>query len=119
MICRKVYNIDGTIIVIHPAPKSRMKFESENDWLNRIFTRIMEKSPDLIGRDFDDVDSTTLPSREFRNAWRGSKGQPIRIDAIEKAKIINEKLIIDEIEKSKRDQAISNLKVRGELPPNF
>lgn len=119
MICRKVYIDDGSVAVIHPAPNSRQSYEKESEWLERIFTKTMNKNPKLIGRDFDDVDVSTLPSREFRNAWRGSKGEPITIDSTEKQNIINEKLILEELEKDKRDQAIAKLKSEGKLPFDY
>lgn len=83
MKARILYRADGGISVIHPAPKSRRKDESEAEWLERVFDKA---TPD--GCDHDDVDESEIPAnRKYRNAWTGSKGKGISIDASKKAVI--------------------------------
>jgi len=100
--------------IIFPALKSRRSGEDEDVWLNRVFTKAMN-NPNLTGKEFDDVDDSELPSREFRNAWRGSKGSTITIDSSIKEEIENEKLIDKEMKNIKRIEAIKNLKDSGKI----
>lgn len=77
---RIVYRPDKTVVVIHPAPKSKRQGETEADWLERVFTKC--QSGDLSGLPFDDVLKATLPpNRDDRDAWEGSKGQGITVNA--------------------------------------
>jgi len=76
MKVRILYNQDGTIAVIHPAPKSRREDETESEWLKRVFDKATPE-----GAEYEDVDKSKLPqSREFRHAWTGKKGKCIWID---------------------------------------
>lgn len=84
MKVRVVYKPDKTVAVVHPAPKSKRENETEEEWLERIFTKAMQE--ELKGLPYDDIDSSELPqSREDRNAWEGEKGKGIRVN-VEKAK---------------------------------
>src|SRR3990167_856302 len=121
--CRAVYRDDGGVSIIVPAQKSRNKDESEDKWLNRIFNQSQENDSRLIGRDFEDIDCSTLPSRQDRNSWTGRKGEGVSVDLVKKKKNDDEKLIKDEIEKSKnskeRKDAVDKLKAEGKLPLDF
>ena len=87
MKVRILYQEDGTVSIIHPAPKSRRKDESESDWLKRVFDKATPE-----GVEYEDVNKSTLPqSREFRSAWTGKKGKGIRIDKVKKQEIMDEK----------------------------
>lgn len=90
MIVRIVYKSDNTIVVIHPAPKSKEIGETEEQWLDRVFTRTM-KANGYDEYDYEDVDISLLPSREYRNAWEGEKGKGITINEVKKQAIIDEK----------------------------
>jgi len=83
MKCRIVYKPDKSVTVIHYAPKSTTPPEVA-------FQKAM-KNMGLEGADFEDVESDTLPSREFRNAWEGGKGKKITINETKKQAIIAEK----------------------------
>jgi len=84
---RILYNVDGTISVIHPAPKSKRKDETEAEWLKRVFDKATPE-----GSEYEDVEDSKIPQdREFRNAWTGKKGKGISIDKVKKQEMINEK----------------------------
>lgn len=74
MRVRVIYNNDQTVSVIHPAIKSLRPDETEGEWLERVFAKATPE-----GSVYDDIDSSELPSREFRDAWRGEKGKPITV----------------------------------------
>jgi hypothetical protein len=79
MKVRVVYRPDGTVAVLHHAPKSALTFEA--------FCAKATQG-ELAGLPFDDIDSSGLPqTRTYREAWRGSKGQGVHIDAAKKAEI--------------------------------
>lgn len=80
---RILYNTDGTVSIIHPAPKSRRAGETETHWLKRVFDKATPE-----GIEYEDMDKLKLPqSREFRNAWTGKKGKGISIDEVKAQKI--------------------------------
>jgi len=84
---RILYNLDGTISVIHPAPKSRQKDETEAEWLKRVFDKATPE-----GVEYEDVEGSKIPQdREFRGAWTGKKGKGISIDKVKKREMINAK----------------------------
>ena len=88
MKCRIVYRADGGISVIHPAPNSRRKDETKAEWLERVFAKAVVDQDDLYGQEYDDVEESEIPSdRKHRDAWTGSKGNGISIDAVKKAEI--------------------------------
>ena len=114
MKVRILYNIDKTISVIHPAPKSRRKDETENEWLERVFNKATP-----LGIEYDEIDDSELPTREDRNAWEGEKGKGISVNTI-KAQLIkterNQEILI---QKKIRDNAIADLQTEGVIPNNF
>lgn len=66
---------DGGVAIIHAAPKSRRKDETEEQWLARVFTKATPE-----GAVFVDVDKSEIPSeRTFRNAWI-KNGKSITVD---------------------------------------
>jgi hypothetical protein len=79
MLCRVIYKPDETIAVIHPAPKARLKDESDQDFLNRIALKTV-KGTELENCPYDDIEKATLPDRRYRDKWRGSKVTGIKID---------------------------------------
>ena len=87
MKVRILYYPDKHVEIIHPVANSKKPGETEQEWLDRVFTKATPS-----GIDFDDVDSSTLPnSREYRNAWEGQKGQPVTINNTKKQKIKDKK----------------------------
>lgn len=68
MKVRVVYRDDGGVSVIKPTGKSTRTFEESCE-------KAMRDQDDLYGRPYDDIDESELPqSREYRDAWTGSKG---------------------------------------------
>jgi len=89
MKCRVVYKPDGTVAVIHYAPKSRRSYEDA-------MARAMTQFP---GCEYDDIDVSELPqTREDRAAWRGEKGVGVRVDAGAKAAQDAEKRVAQKLE---------------------
>jgi hypothetical protein len=115
---RIVYRADGTVAVITPAPKSKRVDETEAQWLKRVFNKAMAVQDDLYGQPYDDVDESEIPNdRKHRDAWTGSEGNGISIDATKKAEIDarptpeREELIHAEMRKMAEERLIA----RGEL----
>ena len=90
MKVRVVYKDDGSVAVIHPAPKSRRPDESEEDWLERVFTKAM-KDGGFLDCKHDDLDESALPSREYRDAWEGRKGDGISVSQEKADRIARER----------------------------
>lgn len=79
MKIRVVYKLDKSVVVIHPAPNSKRKSETEVEWLERVFNKAMQG--ELKDLSYDDVDSSELPqTRQHRNSWRGEKGKKIWVE---------------------------------------
>ena len=84
---RIIYKPDGSVGIIHPAPKSKRKDETEEQWLKRVFDKA---TPEDV--EYEDVEDSKIPQdREFRDAWIGKKGEGISIDEVKKQEIINAK----------------------------
>jgi hypothetical protein len=57
-------------MVIHPAPKSRCVDETEEAWLERVFSKSTPKNAVYV-----DMDESKLPDRIFRDAWEIDKNK--------------------------------------------
>ena len=119
-LCRVIYKINGQISIIHPAPKARLKDESDQVFLNRVSIKAC-KGTELEGLDYEDIDSSNLPDRKFRDKWRGDKQNGIRIDhsvitAVERKEKIEKQLDI-ELVKNKPD-VITVIRLQRELQKN-
>lgn len=80
---RVLYRDDGGVSVIIPAPKSRRKDETEEQWLERVF---LKATPE--GATFLDVEDDQIPiDREYRNSW-SCDGSTIKHDMV-KARAIH------------------------------
>lgn len=111
---RVVYKPDGSVAVIHPAPKSKEPNETEADWLNRVFVKCMEG--DLNGLPYKDVLKATLPpNRDDRDAWEATPGQGITVNAAKVAQIKAAKERKAKIEAEKELLAEESLIAKGEL----
>ena len=112
---RVIYHSDETVSVIYPAPKSQRINEARGDWLNRVFN---EATP--VGAEYEDVDSSELPNRDTRDAWRGNKEIGVKVDVKKAADIdadrTKETLILEKIYQMQRDSAISELQEEGAIP---
>lgn len=76
--CRIIERADGSLAVIHPAPKSRRADETEASWLARVFDKAQAADPELAGRPFEEMDSDALPAdRTQRHAWRRRAGRVV------------------------------------------
>ena len=65
---RCVYRADKSVVVIHPAPKSKGADEMEGQWLERVFDKAMQG--ELKGLPYEDIDDSELPAiRDDRGAW--------------------------------------------------
>ena len=90
MKVRIVYKPDKSVIVIHPAPKSRRPDETEKEWLERVLNKSMQGG--LEGLPYDDVDKSELPqSREDRSAWEGEKGKGVKVNTAKAKQIKKER----------------------------
>ena len=108
MKVRVLYKDNGSVAVIHPAPKSRRKDESEVDWLNRVLGKATPE-----GIDFEDMDDSQLPSREDRNAWTKKQGGGVKVNTVKAKAIKDEVKRQDLIEKEKTKLAEASLKAKG------
>lgn len=122
MKVRVVYKPDKTVAIIHPAPKSKRKDETEEEWLERVFTKAMQPQKEgqqvnpLYGLPYDDIDSSELPqSREDRNAWEGEKGKGVSINTTKAEKIRKEKKKAELIQEKLKEIAIKELEKEGKL----
>lgn len=82
-VCRVVYKPDGKLSIIHYDPKSKYSRE-------QAFNIAMEKQQ-MVGYEYEDIDDSELPSREFRDAWEKEKGKPFKINDTKKDEIIKER----------------------------
>lgn len=104
MKVRVLYNPDKSVSIIYPVPKSRRINETEEEWLERVFSKA---NPNKLP--YDDLDSSALPSREFRCAWEGEKGKHIIINQDKIQETEREKQIAIEEKRLLREQAKANL----------
>jgi len=117
MKVRVVCRPDKTVAVIYPAPKSRRGDETEEQWLERVFTKALQG--ELKGLPFKDIDAVELPQgRDSRDAWVWDElAGKITINPVKAEKIRREKLIREEMfrleQEGKRQKAIDNLTARG------
>jgi len=113
MKVRVLYNPDKTVAVIHPAPKSRKKDETEAVWLERVFSVATPK--DVT---YEDIDETELPkTREHRESWEGEIGKGVFVNDEKVVALAEEKtredLISAEKEKIIEALAIASLTKQG------
>ena len=77
MKVRILHNSDGTVSVFHPASKSRREDETEEQWVERVFTKA---TPDGVEYKDIDLDDEPLCDRDFRGAWiKGASGKALDI----------------------------------------
>ncbi len=75
---RVYYETDGQVRVVIPAPKSKKKNETEDEWLKRVYEKTELHKRGLL---FDDVEVTDLPQdRTKRRRWRGTPGNGVIVD---------------------------------------
>lgn len=117
---RVVYRKDGGVSVVTPAPKSQMKDEPDQEWIDRVFARAMEADPDIAGLEYDDIDKSELPKdRKDRDAWIGSKGKGVKICPVRKGKHKKKEKIDARVTAKAREDAIKDLIQSGDLPHGY
>ena len=87
-----IYNADKTVSIIYPAPKAQKPKETEKDFLQRVYNRSVMNDASLRGMPYEIVDTSRLPSREFRDAWEGSPGKGITLNKEKSEKIKLERM---------------------------
>jgi len=93
MKVRIIYKKDGGVSVVYPAPKSRRPDETEDQWLERVFSK---STPE--GAEFKDIDTDIedLSDRTFRNAWvKGVNGKAVDVDIPKAREITKDRLRIE------------------------
>ncbi len=100
---RVLEKLDGSVGIIYPAPKSRRLDETEEDWLERVFTKCNPQ-----GLDFEDIDTSDLPSdREDRGAWKLDRNsKKVKVDSVKKQQLDDAK----QAKKDLKDSAENKLK---------
>ena len=88
---------DGTVTIIIPAKNPRPGIETDALWNKRSVDKIRIEVEREYGpiEPMKECDASTLPDREFRNAWRANDDGTLRVDAVEKAKIIAARTRLD------------------------
>lgn len=116
---RVFYKPDKSVVIIHPAPKSKVPTETEEQWLERVFNQATE-SNGLGGLPYEDIDSSLLPAeRSERSAWEGSIGQPISVNQDKANAASNNTENNKKIKAAARQIAIDSLKESGGLPADY
>lgn len=100
---RIVYRVDGGVTVIHPV-----------DGMDYGYACDKAMHGELEGRPYDDVDGGEVPTdRKYRDAWTGSKGNGISIDAVKKVEIDAKPVYTEEqeaqIHAKMREMAVTEL----------
>lgn len=114
MKVRVVYKADKSVSVIHPAPRSRRPNETEDEWLERVFSMAMVG--ELNGLPYDDVETSELPvDRRDRNAWEGEKGKGISVNYTKAQQLRKEVEEEEKILEKLREMAIKELEREGEF----
>jgi len=106
-IVRVVFKPDKSVVVLHYASKSKLAQQEA-------FARMMDKNG-LTGLGYDDMESSALPSREYRDAWEGEKGKGVKINNVRTKEVGDAKERKRLIEEEKEKLAIESLKSKGEL----
>ena len=84
---RVIKKFNGGVSIIHPAPKSKRLDETEEQWLDRVFTKCTPQ-----GASYEDIDSSALPSRKDRDSWVwNNNSKKVEIDSVKKDKIVAKK----------------------------
>lgn len=79
----RVIELNKSVAVVYPAPKSRKKGETEEAWLDRVFAKAMQGK--YKGFPYKDMDSSELPTRDKRSAWEMKDGKVV----------VNKSIVID------------------------
>lgn len=106
-IVRVIYKPDKTVAILHYAQKSKLTIE-------QAFAK-MTKEGGFEGYDYEDMDSSQLPSRDDRNAWEGEKGMGISINQVKAQEIRDAKQRKQLIEEEKEKLAVASLQAQGKL----
>lgn len=115
MKCRIVYKPDKAIVIIYPAPKSKRLDETEEQWLERVFSKRSTR-PDLNGLSYDDIDISELPQNwQDGDVWEGEKGVGVWLSPEKTKEAKDAKELKEKIQEKIRELAIESLQAEGEL----
>lgn len=114
----KVYaKPDGKVAIVYPVIKAKKEDETEEQFLERVCSKIEQNQIELSGLEKKVFDTTELPNSD-RGAWKYLNGQVV-IDQVELKKINDEKLILEEMkniqEEKLRADAVASLTGKGKL----
>ena len=100
-VCYKYLDCVKTKIKIPRMKLLGGKIETETDdaLLARVYKKAT-KGTELEGLPCEDIDPKTLPSRKYRDKWRGKKGDGIKVDhsvvtKAEKRQLLEDKLDVE------------------------
>ena len=110
MKVRVIYKEDGSVSVVYPAIKSRKATETENEWLERVFSKATPENAD-----YEDMESSELPDQTDRDAWEKRPGGGIRISNRKKKEVMDRRLIDDEKDALLEKLAVDSLIEKGVL----
>ena len=115
MLHRVIYNADDSVIIMSPNPNTRLKGETEAEQLERFYLRHLESHSDLDGLNYEDMDTSALPSdRTKRDKWRKKPGGGILVD--DSVITSNELRTADKVAlQAERDKPVPNMKVALDL----
>lgn len=116
---RTVYNKDGSIAVVHPAPNSRTENQTEEEWLAWVY----EKNKCWQGDDVDGWDDMTydeLPERgdeAQRTAWeRHPSGRGVVVNQVKAAEVREQREAAFLIAETMKEMSLERLKAEGKVP---
>lgn len=109
MKCRVIYKPDKSIAIHYPALKSKHPNETEEQWLERVFTK-MSARPDLNGLPYDDIDQSELPQNwQDGDVWEGEKGLGVWLSLEKTQEAKDKKELEEKIQEKLREMAIKEL----------
>ena len=90
---------------------------------NSCMVAALQANPKLMIYGYEDMDSSNLPSEEYRRAWRGEKGKGVWVEEKELLNLETQRYrkVLDkkEEQRQKRISRIKRLKEEGLLAPDY
>lgn len=115
MLHRVLYNTDDSVMIMTLSPKARREGETETEQMERFYQKHLLTHPKCVGLDYEDMDTSALPSdRKDRAKWRRKVGGGFGVDAsvVTPAELRE----VDKIAlQAETDKAMPNLKTALEL----
>lgn len=104
-----VYKPDKTVAVIHPIA---------NKPLPQIYSDAV-KDTDLAGLPYEVVDDSTLPDREYRDAWEHLPNKEVKVNQGKVQRIQQKRIIMQRQKEKLRRDTIQELMNEGTLPNDY